>query len=327
RVRLLKAAGVTDIVRTLDGALPGSPEHPVSIGQRIASHRPGSVYVDEELGSWDLEQCYAEMAAEMLEQTGGQMDALVLGVDTGNAATHLARALKAQQPKMQVVGVSDNVAYSMARRLIQAGIFAGPSAGASVAAARMYAVSASLQRGQRVVVIIGDSARNYGSTLLDDDWMLAHDLLDSRMLDELQKKQLDQYRAASIEDLQLPAAVTVSEQESMGAAINLMAENDFSQVPVTGSGRRLIGYLTLSAAQTMIDNGTATRSMPVRQFMLRFAGRATRKPSTEQHGSGGVAANTSICKQYWLITPETPLSELARFFETHSVAFVTDASR
>ncbi|KAJ2003102.1 hypothetical protein H4R26_003253 [Coemansia thaxteri] len=168
---------------------------------------------------------------------------------------------------------------------------------------------------------------NYGSTLLDDDWMLAHDLLDSRMLDELQKKQLDQYRAASIEDLQLPAAVTVSEQESMGAAINLMAENDFSQVPVTGSGRRLIGYLTLSAAQTMIDNGTATRSMPVRQFMLRFAGRATRKPSTEQHGSGGVAANTSICKQYWLITPETPLSELARFFETHSVAFVTDASR
>ncbi|KAJ2330530.1 hypothetical protein GGH91_006640, partial [Coemansia sp. RSA 2671] len=31
RVRLLKAAGVSDIVRTLDGALPGSPEHPVEI--------------------------------------------------------------------------------------------------------------------------------------------------------------------------------------------------------------------------------------------------------------------------------------------------------
>ncbi|KAJ2680686.1 hypothetical protein IWW39_006414, partial [Coemansia spiralis] len=377
RVRLLKAAGVSDIVRTLDGALPGSPEHPVEIGRRIAAHQPGAVYVDEELGDWDLEQCYSELASEMLEQTDGQMDALVLGVDTGNAATHLSRALKARHPSLKVVGVepsnsaigeqsianplarrwlcedighayapralsagsidmwiqvSDNVAYSMARRLIQGGIFAGPSAGASVAAAHMYAMSASLQRGQRVVVIIGDTARNYGDTLLSDDWMLAHDLLDSRMLDELQRKQHDQYRAASIEDLQLPAAVTVAENDSMGVAISLMAENDFSQVPVTGSGRRLIGYLTLSAAQTLIDNGTATRSMPVRQFMLRFAGQATRAPSTDslQRGGGAAAAmagNTSARRQYWLITPETPLSELARFFETHSVAFVTDASR
>ncbi|KAJ2080562.1 hypothetical protein GGI09_007735 [Coemansia sp. S100] len=374
RVRLLKAAGVSDIVRTLDGALPGSPEHPVEIGRRIASHQPGAVYVDEELGDWDLEQCYNELASEMLEQTSGQMDALVLGVDTGNAATHLSRALKAQRPSLKVVGVepsnsaigeqnianplarrwlcedigrayapralsagsvdmwiqvSDNVAYSMARRLIQGGIFAGPSAGASVAAARMYAMSASLQQGQRVVVIIGDTARNYGDTLLSDDWMLAHDLLDSRMLDELQRKQHDQYRAASIEDLQLPAAVTVSEQDSMGVAISLMAENDFSQVPVTGSGRRLIGYLTLSAAQTLIDNGTATRSMPVKQFMLRFAGRATRAPGADSRLSraAAIASTTSARKQYWLITPETPLSELARFFETHSVAFVTDASR
>ncbi|KAJ2908713.1 hypothetical protein GGI21_002612 [Coemansia aciculifera] len=185
-------------------------------------------------------------------------------------------------------------------------------------------MSASLQQGQRVVVIIGDTARNYGDTLLSDDWMLSHDLLDTRMLGDIQRKQLDQYRAASIEDLQLPAAVTVSELDSMGAAINLMAENDFSQVPVTGSGRRLVGYLTLSAAQTLLDNGAATRSMPVKHFMLRFAGRATRTPgAANTHAAGG----TSARKQYWLITPETPLSELARFFETHSVAFVTDASR
>ncbi|KAJ2347827.1 hypothetical protein GGH92_003051, partial [Coemansia sp. RSA 2673] len=246
--------------------------------------------------------------------------------DIGRA--YAPRALSAGSVDMWIQ-VSDNVAYSMARRLIQGGIFAGPSAGASVAAARMYAMSASLQQGQRVVVIIGDTARNYGDTLLSDDWMLAHDLLDSRMLDELQRKQHDQYRAASIEDLQLPAAVTVSEQDSMGVAISLMAENDFSQVPVTGSGRRLIGYLTLSAAQTLIDNGTATRSMPVKQFMLRFAGRATRAPGTDSRlsGAAAIASTTSARKQYWLITPETPLSELARFFETHSVAFVTDASR
>ncbi|KAJ1841574.1 hypothetical protein H4S02_000487 [Coemansia sp. RSA 2611] len=363
RVRLLKAAGVTDIVRTLDGALPGSPEHPAEIGRRIAKHRVGSVYIDEELGDWDLSACYEELADEMIEQTNGKLDALVLGVDTGNAATHLSSALRAKIPAVQIIGVepsnsaigeesianplarrwlcedigrayaprallpgaidmwiqvSDPVAYSMTRRLIQGGVFAGPAAGASVAAARMYAISASLQQGHHVAVILGDTARSYGDTLLSDDWMLAHDLLDTRMLDDLQRKQLQQYRAASIEDLQLPAAVTVSETDPMGVAISLMTEHDFSQVPVTSAGRRLVGYLTLSAAQTLVDNHVATVDQPVSNFMLRFDAQPSRPVAP-----GG----TSIRKRYWLITPETPLSELSRFFETNSVAFVTDASR
>ncbi|KAI8325210.1 tryptophan synthase beta subunit-like PLP-dependent enzyme [Martensiomyces pterosporus] len=385
RVQLLKAAGVADIVRTLDGALPGSAEHPVEIGKRIAKHKPGAVYIDEELGDWDLGECYRELAEEIIEQVDGRLDALVLGVDTGNAATHLSKALKAKLPGLQVVGVepansaigeqsvtnplvkrwlcedigrayapralapgsvdmwiqvSDTVAYSMARRLIQGGIHAGPSSGASVAAARMYSMS-SLQPGQRVAVILGDTARNYGETLLSDDWLLAHDLFDARMLDDLQRTQLEQYRAASIEDLQLPAAVTVSENDTMAVAIGLMLENDFSQVPVTGQGRKLIGYLTLSAAQALLENGTAQRSMPVKQFMLRFAGKpsGTANPpvdggaSSAGSGLGGFRSISSRGgaasrrRSYWLITPETPLNELAKFFEVHSVAFVTDASR
>ncbi|KAJ2827251.1 hypothetical protein IWW50_001983 [Coemansia erecta] len=373
RVRLLKAAGVTDIVRTLDGALPGSPEHPAEIGRQIAKHRPGSVYIDEELGDWDLSQCYEELASELIEQTEGKLDALVLGVDTGNAATHLSNALRAKLPSIQIVGVepsnsaigeqnianplarrwlcedigrayaprallpgaidmwiqvSDPVAYSMSRRLIEGGVFAGPAAGASVAAARMYAISASLQRGAVVAVILGDTARNYSDTLLSDDWMLAHDLLDAKMLADLQRKQLEQYRAASIEDLQLPAAVTVTKDDPIGVAISLMTEHDFSQVPVTGAGRRLIGYLTLSAAQTLVDNHTATPDQPVGKFMLRFnvpPSRSASGVSTPVVNMPGIS--TSIRKQYWLITPETPLSELSRFFETNSVAFVTDASR
>ncbi|KAJ2169100.1 hypothetical protein GGH18_001747 [Coemansia sp. RSA 530] len=360
RVRLLKSLGVTDIVRTLDGALPGSPEHACEIGRRIVKYRAGSVYIDEELGDWDLSACYDELAAELIEQTDGTLDALVLGVDTGNAATHLSRALKAKLPNIQIIGVeptnsaigeqtvdnplarrwlcedigrayaprallpgsidmwiqvSDRVAYSMARRLVQGGVFAGPSSGASVAAARMYAVSACLQPSSRVAVILGDTARNYTDTLLSDDWMLAHDLLDARMVADLQRTQIEQYRAASIEDLQLPAAVTVSENDSMHYAVALMAEHDFSQVPVTGPLRRLIGYLTLSAAQTLLDNHVALPTDPVRKFMLRF------NPAPRNVGSA------NIRKEYWLITPETPLSELSRFFESHSVAFVTDASR
>ncbi|KAJ2083710.1 hypothetical protein H4R24_000573 [Coemansia sp. RSA 988] len=366
RVRLLKAAGVVDIVRTLDGALPGSPEHPAEIGKRIVAQRPGAVYVDEELDDWDLTTCYEELAAELFEQTDGKLDALVLGVDTGNAATHLSRALKKRLPKLQMIGVepsnsaigergdanplarrwlcedigrpyapralalgsidmwiqvSDRVAYSMARRLIRGGVISGPAAGASVAAARMYVMSA-LQPSQRIAVILGDTARNYGETLLSDDWMLSHDLLDASMLDDIQRKRLGQFRGASIEDLQLPAALSVSASDTIGTAINLMAEHDFSQLPVTGAGRRLVGYLTLSAAQTLIENCVATPDQPVSKFMLRFDRRPNRGETNNNAGR-----TTSVNKQYWLITPETPLSELSRFFETNSVAFVTDASR
>ncbi|KAJ1743672.1 hypothetical protein LPJ78_000906 [Coemansia sp. RSA 989] len=356
RINLLKAMGVTDIVRTLDGALPGSPEHPAEIAKRIIRQHPAGAYIDEESGEWDLQACYEELAGEIFEQTGGKLDALVLGVDTGNAATHLSQVLKSKLPAVQIVGVepsnsaingdatrnplahrwlcedigrayppralspnavdmwiqvSDQIAYSMARRLIRAGVFAGPSAGAAVAAAQMYART-SLQPDTRIAVILSDSARNYTTTLLSDEWMLGHDLMDTPMLDDLQRKQHEQYRAASIEDLQLPAAITVSETDSMQAAISLMSEHDFSQVPVTGPNRRLIGYLTLAAAQTLIDNGTAMPAQPVGKFMLRFDSRST-------DGSG--------IRKYWLITPETPLSELSKFFEIHSVAFVTDPSR
>ncbi|KAJ2522337.1 hypothetical protein GGI11_001758 [Coemansia sp. RSA 2049] len=378
RVRLLKAAGAVDIVRTLDGALPGAPEHPASIGRRLVAqaHPPGSaVYVDEEeAADWDLAECYEELAAEIVAQTDGRLGALVLGVDTGCAATHLSRALRARVPGVQIVGVepsavgdagshgapagplarrwlcedigrayppraldpaavdmwvqvTDKVAYSMARRLVRAGVAAGPASGAAVAAARTYAVSAdALQQQQQstpakvVVVILGDSARNYGETLLSDDWMLAHDLLDSRMLREIQLKQTDQYRAASVEDLQLPAAVAVAESDPVGAAIELMAENDFSQVPVTGPARRLVGYLPLSAAQTLVESGRAKPADPVARVMLRFTTARATAASAPDH-------QKQKHQQYWLITPETPLSELARFFETHTVAFVTDASR
>ncbi|KAJ2665617.1 hypothetical protein IWW48_000068 [Coemansia sp. RSA 1200] len=375
RVRLLKAAGAVDIVRTLDGALPGAPEHPASIGRRlVAQASPGSaVYVDEEeVGDWDFAECYDQLAAEIVAQTDGRLGALVLGVDTGCAATHLSRALRARVPGVQIVGVepsavgdtgnhgataagplarrwlcedigrayppraldpgavdmwvqvSDKVAYSMARRLVRGGVAAGPASGAAVAAARTYAVSADTLQQQStppaVVVILGDSARNYGETLLSDDWMLAHDLLDSRMLREIQLKQIDQYRAASVEDLQLPAAVAVAESDPVGAAIELMAENDFSQVPVTGPARRLVGYLPLSAAQTLVESGRAKPGDPVGRVMLRFTTRAAASSAPDHQ-------KQKQQQQYWLITPETPLSELARFFETHTVAFVTDASR
>lgn len=70
----------------------------------------------------------------------------------------------------------------MARRLIrEEGLLCGGSSGAAAYAALQAAKS--LKPGQRCVVILPDSIRNYMSKHLNDDWMADHDFLDSSVLD------------------------------------------------------------------------------------------------------------------------------------------------
>ena len=64
----------------------------------------------------------------------------------------------------------DKSSLQMARRLIrEEGLLCGGSSGAAMAAALQAAQS--LGPGQRCVVLLADSVRNYMSKFLSDDWM------------------------------------------------------------------------------------------------------------------------------------------------------------
>ena len=98
--------------------------------------------------------------------------------------------------------VTDRDAFSTARRLIRhEGILCGPSSGAVVAAATQHANS--LQRNSttheyRSVVLLNDTAKNYTSTLLNDDWLLENNLADDIITQELEFLSMDRYRAVSL---------------------------------------------------------------------------------------------------------------------------------
>lgn len=68
-----------------------------------------------------------------------------------------------------------------------------------VAAAIQHATTLSQHTTHeyRSVVILNDTAKNYGSTLLNDDWLLENNLADDVMTQELEFLSTDRYRAVS----------------------------------------------------------------------------------------------------------------------------------
>ncbi|GBD12220.1 Cysteine synthase [bacterium HR24] len=143
-------------------------------------------------------------ALEILEATGGRLDAFVAGVGTGGTITGVGEVLKEHDPSIQVIavepsrspvlqggrpglhgiqgigasfvpgvlnrriidrviGVSDEEAMAMARRLArEEGLLVGISAGANVVAA--IKVARRLGKGKRVVTVLPDTGERYSFT-------------------------------------------------------------------------------------------------------------------------------------------------------------------
>ncbi|KAF9185524.1 hypothetical protein BGZ51_000602 [Haplosporangium sp. Z 767] len=357
RIQLLKSLGV-DIVRTPIEAHADSAESQFSIAKKIATDMPDAILIDEFAEQTNVKVHSEQTAEEILIQCEGRLDVLVVGVETGGTITGLAKTLKAKIPGLKVIGVepehssvhdgvnrsgawkvedigcnfspsildkslvdewiqvTDQDSYSTARKLIrEEGAFCGPSSGSVVAAALRYTASLPKDPSQklRVLTILNDTARNYTSTLLSDDWLLEHDLMDETMARSVAYHRHEKYRAASVEELQLPAAVTVPPTATVGYALDLMMTRDFSQLPVLNpTNRKLMGYISLTSLTTLIENGQAQETDLVSKWMYSFMKKS-------KHGGPR--------STYETITPMTPLSDLAKFFEKHSFAVVTDDDR
>ncbi|MDF1677789.1 MAG: pyridoxal-phosphate dependent enzyme, partial [Legionellaceae bacterium] len=78
----------------------------------------------------------------------------------------------------QYIKLRDSDAFKMARRLVEEeGLLVGGSSGGAMWAALNAAES--LKAGQRCLVILPDSIRNYMTKYVDDTWMQAQGLLNT----------------------------------------------------------------------------------------------------------------------------------------------------
>ncbi|ORY42755.1 cystathionine beta-synthase [Rhizoclosmatium globosum] len=169
----------------------------------------------------------------------------------------------------QWVKTDDKESFVYARRLIrEEGLLCGGSSGAAMAGA--IRAAKTLKPGQRCVVLLADSIRNYMTKHLNDGWMAENGFSDDATVKAAETKKL-QYGGATIKDLGLPSAVSVQEDIATSDAVNIMQQTGFDQLPVTAAKtKRLIGMVTLGDALAKVASKRATLQSPVSAVMTHF---------------------------------------------------------
>jgi cystathionine beta-synthase len=274
KIDLLKAFGAKVII-TPTAVPPDHPAGYVKVAERIVRETPNAFMPNQYFNPANPEIHYKTTGPEIWRQTGGKIDVLVAGMGTGGTITGTGRYLKEKNPNIKVVGVdpegsmfhhefyrtkgvihtykvegigedfmpstldlkvideiitvSDKDAFLTTRKLAkEEGILAGGSSGAAVYAALQ--VAKDLGKDKTVVVILPDTGRNYINKIYSDEWMREYGFLESAEERILVK---DILRCKS---KRIKSVISVSPDDILKTAINLMRKYDISQIPVVKDG-------------------------------------------------------------------------------------------
>ncbi len=296
---VLEALGA-EIIRTPTEAAWDAPESHIGVARRLKEVIPRSHILDQYQNPSNPLAHEEGTAREILEQCGGKLDAVVMTAGTGGTITGVARAIKRALPNAQIIGVdpegsilagpgeiksykvegigydfipdvldvklvdrwiksNDRDSFRVARQLIrQEGLLVGGSSGAAVWAALQ--VCATMQPGQRVVVILPDSIRNYLSKFVSDAWMRQAGFVQS---DWEMGTMGDLLRTLGTREL-----ITLEVDAPVSRAAELFKAHGISQIPVVDGGR-LAGILTELDVMQQLVSGRIADSTTVAEAMVR----------------------------------------------------------
>jgi len=207
---ILKTLGA-EIVRTPTEAAWDSPESHIEVAKKMQAEIPNSHILDQYANPANPDAHYEYTAQEILDDFDNSLKMVVAGVGTGGTITGIAKHLKEERPSITIIGVDphgsilgggdevypyhvegigydffpdvldnnlideyiklpDAESFQMARRLIkEEGLLIGGSSGGVVWAALKAAIR--LNKGEKCLVILPDSIRNYLTKFADDAWM------------------------------------------------------------------------------------------------------------------------------------------------------------
>ena len=200
-----------EIVRTPTEAAWDDPESHISVSKKLNDEIPNSHVLDQYSNPSNPNAHYDGTAQEILDDFGKEINMIVIVAGTAGSITGVAKRLKEEIPGVIIVGAdpigsilgggakvepyliegigydfipdvldndlvdeyiktNDEESFLMARRLIkEEGLLCGGSSGSAMVAALQTAIA--LDKGEKCLVLLPDSIRNYMSKFPNDDWM------------------------------------------------------------------------------------------------------------------------------------------------------------
>uniref|UniRef100_A0A8C7MTI3 Cystathionine beta-synthase n=1 Tax=Oncorhynchus kisutch TaxID=8019 RepID=A0A8C7MTI3_ONCKI len=159
---------------------------------------------------------------------------------------------------------NDEESFAMSRMLIrEEGLLCGGSSGTAMAAA--VKMSTELKEGQRCVVILPDSIRNYMSKFLSDNWMCDKGFLTPN--DLMVSKSW--WWNLTLQSLNLCAPITVLPSVNIKKTIKILKEKAFDQAPVVDESGMILGMLTLGNMLSSVLAGKVKASDPVSKVLYK----------------------------------------------------------
>jgi cystathionine beta-synthase len=104
KISMLRGYGA-EVVITPTAVDHDSPESYYSVSSRLAEEIPGGFKPDQYSNMANPEAHYLTTAPEIWEQTGGEIDAIVISVGTGGTISGIGRYFHERKPEVKIVGV------------------------------------------------------------------------------------------------------------------------------------------------------------------------------------------------------------------------------
>ncbi len=296
---ILEALGA-EIIRTPTEAAFDSPESHIGVAKQLEEILPNAHILDQ-YGNPDNPLAHFEgTGQEILEQTDGRLDYLVLTAGTGGTLTGAAKRVKEGAPDCKIIGVDpvgsilagpgeigpykvEGIGYDFIPDVLDVDLVdewlksndrdsfqmarrlirqEGLLVGGSCGSAVWAAVEIAKKYGpdKRIVTLLPDSVRNYMTKFVDDRWMRENGFEEERLAAQSLGELL---RALPQRDV-----VTAQGSDTLETAVRRMKEHGISQLPVLESGR-LAGIVTEGDLLSRLVDGHATLETSVAEVMLR----------------------------------------------------------